>query len=189
LPCTSGYAPRQRGETKGSTVRIWKSVRAELNGAWRSVRYDLMRRSDPSRRDTDVLYPEYDAYTRAPRRGFAVAGMGLVVATGVAGTYFAVSGGLGSLLSTNTEPVPPAAGTVPSTAPATSPGADGTGRTLASHSTAPARHPSSAPPVPVTPPTEVIAVPSCRCPVPPVPTPNSPSPTPVPSPSPSVTPS
>src|SRR5207245_4826680 len=110
LPCTSGYAPRQRGETKGSTVRIWKSVRAELNGAWRSVRYDLMRRSDPSRRDTDVLYPEYDAYTRAPRRGFAVAGMGLVVATGVAGTYFAVSGGLGSLLSTSPEPVPPALG-------------------------------------------------------------------------------
>jgi hypothetical protein len=184
-------------------------MRHELTGAYRSLRYDLVRRSDPAQERTDVLYPEYDAYEkedrRQPRRLALAGGVGLVVAGGVAGTYFAVAGGLGALLAgtpatgNDSPPRPPAAspsaaGAQPATptaqttvldgSPPAGPARGGAGATPANH--VPAAVPTKRVPAPVN--STVIALPSCPCDAP-LPTPNAPSPTPSDSPSPSPSPS
>jgi hypothetical protein len=178
-------------------VRMMRWIRQELAGAWRSVRYDVARRDSPSRQRTEVLYPEYDAYQRPPRRGYAAVGLGAVVAAGVAAVYVAVAGGLGALLSPIASAVPGLGGGAPAVR------STGTGAPVAQQPAGGPHAVSRPSRVPVrqvpsaTRPAEVPAVApavvsTCPCPVP-VPTPESPSPTtghsPSPSPSPSVTPS
>lgn len=78
-----------------------RRARYEMAGAYRSLRYDLARRSGPRHETTDVLYPEYDAYEPDDRRRRAVTatGIGLVLSGAVAGVYFLVAGGMGVLLA------------------------------------------------------------------------------------------
>lgn len=175
----------------------------ELAGAWRSMRYDLTRRADPSRRSTEVLYPEYDAYQRPPRRWYAAVGLGALVAAAVVAVYVGVAGGLGALLSPVVAAVPGAGPASPEVRPVWSPGRARPvppGKGAAGAHGAAARHPSSAPPsvgtapapaVPGAPGAEAaepVPVPSCQCPTP-VPTPQVPSPPPSDSPSPAASPS
>src|SRR5438034_124221 len=103
-------------------VRIVRWLGRELTGAWRSVRYDLTRPPNPAKQPTEVLYPEYDAYQRPPRRWYAAAGIGLVVAAGVAATYVAVAGGLGAVFTPIVNAVPG----LSEAAPARQPAATGT---------------------------------------------------------------
>jgi hypothetical protein len=155
------------------------------------MRYDLGRRPGPSREPTDVLYPEYDAYERPPRRTATAAGIGLVVAGGVAGTYFAVAGSLGGLLG-----VAPAGstGALGTAAQARQPGSTpaaglGTMRGIVTPSATVAASPAATSrPLttirhPGSPAADPIVAPTCPCPPPPVPTPGSPTPTPSNSPS------
>jgi hypothetical protein len=97
-------------------MSVWRTVRGEVAGAWRSLRYDLRRRSDADRRgttDTDQygvdLYsiddlwgdaPVFDdEIDRPPRRLLAVGAFGLLALVGAAGSYLAVVNGLGLLLT------------------------------------------------------------------------------------------
>jgi hypothetical protein len=89
-------------------VKLWGSIRGEISGAARSLRYDLKR--DNSRTYDDITYPEYDAYSRRPRRLLATSGITALALGGVAATYFVLSTGLGGLLlnsSTNDVPSNP----------------------------------------------------------------------------------
>jgi hypothetical protein len=179
--------------TEELLVGIWRSLTREAMGAWRSIRYDLHRRPDTGRDDdTEVIYPEFDAYQKAerrqPRRLIAAGGVGVVVAGGVAGTYFAVAGGLGALLANpptgTTQPAGPSAaasaqvGTLPTTdtsmdaSPPASPAAPVAG----AGGRAPARMKGR--PAPGA--TSVVALPSCLCDAP-LPTPNDPTPSDSPS--------
>jgi len=169
-------------------VRIVRWIGRELAGAWRSVSYDLTRRPGLSKQPTEVLYPEYDAYDRPPRRWYAAAGLGLVVAAGVAATYVAVAGGLGALFTPIVNAVPGLNDAAPVRQPAVS------GKRAEQPAALPVPAARSASPVArragvAPPPAAPVAQPSCLCPVP-VPTPQSPTPTPSnsasPSPSPSV---
>jgi hypothetical protein len=176
----------------------WIGVRwiaRELTGAWRSMRYDLTRRADPSRQATEVLYPEYDAYRRPPRRWYAAVGLGAVVAGGVAAVYVAVAGGLGALLSPIASAVPGLGGGAAPAVRSTGTGAPAVQQQVPLSASRPARVPVRRAPGSTAPsrPAEVPApAPAVSTPVP-VPTPQSPSPTPdhssSPSSSPSVTPS
>jgi len=102
-------------------VTTWRGVRKELEGAWRSVQYDLAR-ARSRRRDgeetTELIFPEQD---RPPRRLRATGGFALVSLAGAIGTYFAVVNGLGALLATG----PTAEQETPASVVA---GAEGTGR-------------------------------------------------------------
>jgi hypothetical protein len=161
----------------------------ELVGAWRSVRYDLARRPNPSRQPTEVLYPEYDAYRRPPRRWYAAAGLGALVASGVAAVYVVVAGGLGALLSPIASAVPGLGGGAPAVRP-TETGAPAVQKQVAPSAVrptkTPVRHASAVPSRPA----EAPAAPVVATPVP-VPTPESTSPSAghstSPSPAPSVT--
>src|SRR5947199_4206614 len=160
----------------------------ELTGAWRSVRYDLARRANPSRQPTEVLYPEYDAYRRAPRRWYAAGGLGALVASGVAAVYVVVAGGLGALLSPIASAVPGLGGGAPAVR-STETGAPAVQKQVAPSAVRPARTPvRHATPVPSRP-AEAPVVPALPTPVP-LPTPestgspssgHSTSPTPAPS--------
>ena len=161
----------------------------ELGGLWRSLRYDATRPVPLSRRRTEVLHPEYDAYRPRPARGrrYLAAG-GLLVAgfVFVGGAYAAIASGLGGVLSPRAASVPPVA-TATGPAPKGSAEAPVTAPVPAtSHSVRPSRRPAA-----VVATAAPVAAPSCLCPVPPVPTPeassSSPSHSPSPSPSPSVT--
>lgn len=89
-------------------MKLWGSIRNEVSGAARSLRYDLMRDNSPTQ--TDIAYPEYDAYSRRPRRFLATGGIAALALGGVAATYFVLSTGLGGLIlnsSTNDAPSNP----------------------------------------------------------------------------------
>jgi len=114
----------------------WRRTRNELAGAWRSVQYDLGRRSD-----AEDAYPVADvtstgmctfggdlaigsigsgapinATQRPPRRMVAVGAFGVLAVAGAAGSYFAVVNGLGSLFAeepAGAEPYPLAAAAPP----------------------------------------------------------------------------
>src|SRR5205823_6073253 len=196
LPWGGGWAPRHwrecRGQrTRGTRVRIVRWIGRELAGAWRSVRYDLTRGPNPAKQPTEVLYPEYDAYERQPRRWYAAAGLGLAVAAGVAATYVAVAGGIGAVFTPIVNAVPGLSEAAPARQPAagTPPvGRQVSGRVPATHSASPAgRHAAGAPAPDAAAPAPVVQ-PTCVCPVP-VPTPQTPGPTPSNSPSPTPTPS
>jgi hypothetical protein len=77
-------------------VKFWSSIRREVSGAVRSLRYDLMR--DNSRTNIDITCPEYDAYSRRSRRVLATGGITALALGGVAATYFVPSTGLGGLI-------------------------------------------------------------------------------------------
>jgi hypothetical protein len=72
-------------------VRIWQ----ELRGAWRSLRYDFQKEE----------YAPAPSGRRRLRAVATVAAAGVLVLGGAVGTYFAVVGGLGVLVS---QPAPPA---------------------------------------------------------------------------------
>jgi hypothetical protein len=116
-------------------MTLWERLRSETVGVIRSIGYDARRRIGRGR---DDAYPEYDAYARRPRRALLSGGIMVLAASGVAGTYFVLSGGLGGwLLDTD-----PAAQT-PAVRPETS--------TIATAASAPRSRPSattSARPVP-----------------------------------------
>jgi hypothetical protein len=126
-------------------MSLWRTTRNEVAGAWRSVRYDIGRRTpddahpgpapgpvpdvtstgmntfagvavDPYRRE------EFDPYVPPPRRVLAVSAFGVLAIAGAAGTYFAVVGGLGAVL----HPAPAGHGPYPLAvdAPTSWPGAD-----------------------------------------------------------------
>jgi hypothetical protein len=117
----------------------WRKTRSELAGAWRSVRYDLGKRSgaglaaeedDPVADVTStgmstfggpLAGEPYTGYTldqerRPPRRVAAAGAFGVLAVAGAAGSYFAVVNGLGSLLAekpAGAEPYPLAAAAPP----------------------------------------------------------------------------
>lgn len=121
-------------------MSLLRRVRAELTGAWRSVRYDLGRRPvEPPRGGPDVtstgmntfggfeaLAPEAGAgsrragrkragaHARPRRRTLAVTGFGVLTVAGATAAYLGVVNGLGSLLSET----PAAADTFPPPPPA-----------------------------------------------------------------------
>src|SRR5205085_10876986 len=116
---------------------------------------------------------EYDAYQRPPRRWYAAAGLGLVVAAGVAATYVAVAGGLGAVFTPIVNAVPGLSDAAPARQPAatqTPTDQHDVGRVPAAASAPAARRAetTAAPAAPAAP----VAQPSCLCPVP-VPTPQS----------------
>jgi hypothetical protein len=114
-------------------VGLWRIVRGELGGTWRSARYDVHRRlavrralrlasaettelpgaavtmAAPRRRRPATRRP-YGEPPR-PRRMVASTGVALLVAGGAAGTYLAVAGTLTAL--TRVPPVPSAGGPAP----------------------------------------------------------------------------
>ena len=108
-------------------MSLWRMARDEMAGAWRSLRYDLRRRSDAdARRATEFHdatsnevstfggpgtdpYSVHDEYARPPRRLVAVSAFGLLALVGAAGSYFAVVNGLGDLLAEG----PPGSGPFP----------------------------------------------------------------------------
>jgi hypothetical protein len=88
-------------------MSLWRTARGEVAGAWRSLQYDLRRRTEAEPRSGTELYdPEDlwnddhdDEYDRPPRRLVAVTAFGLLALVGAAGSYFAVVNGLGMLLT------------------------------------------------------------------------------------------
>ncbi|GIF68116.1 hypothetical protein Ais01nite_61510 [Asanoa ishikariensis] len=83
-------------------MTTWRGVRKELEGAWRSVQYDLTRarsRRKDGEETTELIFPEQ---ARPPRRLRATGGFALASLVGAVGTYFAVVNGLGALLATDT---------------------------------------------------------------------------------------
>jgi hypothetical protein len=74
---------------------MWMMLRTEFGGAVRSIGYDLRQRVSGR---SDMAFPEYDAYMRRPRRALYGGGIAVLAAGGVAGTYFALAGGLGGLI-------------------------------------------------------------------------------------------
>ncbi|HET9516890.1 MAG TPA: hypothetical protein VFO77_04100, partial [Actinoplanes sp.] len=108
-------------------MRLWRTARDEVAGAWRSLRYDLQRRSradrpgatrgqpntDPHSADVYGINdlwgdaPDFDdEYDQPRRRLVAVAAFALLAAVGAAGSYLAVANGLGLLLSNAAETYP-----------------------------------------------------------------------------------
>jgi hypothetical protein len=163
-------------------VKPWDTLRREILGAWRSVRYDLDHRAETREGgeaaggDVGNWYsnplPARDgvfAPLRDPRRVLTAAGVASVIAASATGTYFAVAGGLGILLADAAGmPVAPQAAPFAPFAPA--PAAP-----IVDHPAAPSAVPSAAP---------TTGRPT-RSPVPEA----TPSVTPSSSPSPSVSPS
>jgi hypothetical protein len=170
-------------------VKWLRQARYEVAGAFRSLRYDLAKRSGPRHETTDILYPEYDAYEPDDRhrRAVTATGIGLVLAGAVAGVYFAVAGGMGVLLAYGSPGTPadrpaasasqsaadsPSDSPVPAAAPSDPHGVSPT------PSPSPSRRPGRAPSRRPTPPASPSGPAS---PPAPSPTANSPSPTPQPS--------
>ena len=80
-------------------MSLWRSINNELSGAWRSLRYDLDRRSVRAR---DLGSADRFAGTpppsgRPPRRFVAISAIGVVALIGAAGSGLAVVNGLGPL--------------------------------------------------------------------------------------------
>jgi hypothetical protein len=183
---------------------MWRAVRDELSGAWRSLRYDLRRKpapEDPGSSGTT----EYDAFEGGPRRILVSSGMAALVLGGAVGGYFGVVNGMDALLQPRPATVPqPAAdglvtagpvdrGAAPARrVPATKAPVRGgqpaapAGPTVSGHG-GPARHPKTRPaPRRARPPVPTPA-PSCSCAPPPAPVPSSSNPA-SPTPTPSVSP-
>jgi hypothetical protein len=177
----------------------WQLIRRELDGALRSMRYDMARRR---MNDDTVLLPIISDDTPEPhsrRQRMALAAGAFLLVSGGVGGYYAVAGELDALLSDGSGP----AG-LPRVDSSASPRATArsspTGTPSAAVSAAvatsapavvrprvtPSKHhkPKPTPPVPT-------PAPTCRCTPPPSPRPSgspTPSPTPTPTPEPSVTP-
>jgi hypothetical protein len=200
-------------------MSLWRRTRTEVAGAWRSVRYDMGRRPPEPAVGPDVTSTgmstfagAVDQATGAPRRLVIVSAFGVLAVAGAAGTYIAVAGGFGALLTEK----PAAAQPYPLTA-AAPPAGDtsnaGLGQGPATVSRPDAVAAAAPPAVPVASAATAAtpaAVPGpmlpraprvtaerakppaprpCACPAPPVPTPTQPSPSPSASPTPSASPS
>ncbi|HEY7273833.1 MAG TPA: hypothetical protein VH502_13960 [Actinoplanes sp.] len=191
---------------------MWRKTRTEVAGAWRSVRYDMGRRPAEPSAEPDVTSTGMSTFggavgeaTGSPRRLVTVSAFGVLVMAGAAGTYFAVAGGLGALLTE--QPAAAQPNPLAAAPPAGDPSAAGIGHgpAAADHPDAPAGTVPAATPVataatPAAVPSRVLpratrvaperanppAPRPCACPAPPVPTPTDPvSPSAAPSPSPS----
>jgi hypothetical protein len=115
-------------------VRIWDTVQREVIGTMRSIEYDVRRRFRRWTNRSDDAYPEYAAYMRRPRRALVGGGIAGLAVIGVAGTYFALAGGLGGWLLGSNISAPNPIG--PSGAPAV---------TGAAHAPAPRPSPTPSP--------------------------------------------
>jgi hypothetical protein len=124
-------------------MSLWRSTRNEVAGAWRSLRYDMGRRTPEDAppapapvRAPDVTStgmstfagaaaephrPEHTGgYVRSPRRVLALSAFGVLAIVGAAGAYFAVVGGLGAVLQPGPAPQPyPLAAAAPTDGPDT----------------------------------------------------------------------
>lgn len=126
-------------------MSILRSVRSEVAGAWRSLRYDLGHRSAPASPPAEghpdvtsmglstfggpatgltggvpAVLDGADPASRPPRRLAAVSAIGLLALTGAAGSYLAVLNGLGTLGAdrpTAQQPLPPVVEPSPSAVP------------------------------------------------------------------------
>jgi hypothetical protein len=198
-------------------MSLWGKTRTEVAGAWRSLRYDLDRRTEPAAPSgPDVtctgmstfgpitpseLGTGYtDELPRRPRRMLAVTGFAALAAAGAMGSYFLVVNGLSSdesAVAVTQQVYPPADET-------TAPAAAAIGRAAnrahpsASRKATPAIAPTTV--AAVAPqrrgqPVQVVAAPKPPPLKPPVPTPTFPTPgpskstSPAPPASPSPTPS
>src|ERR1051325_9989708 len=99
MPCPSRARPAERrsGDRRPAMSPL-RAIHRAVSRVARTVRYGWRASVDVSRSSTDVLYPEYDAYDRGPRRIAPVAAALLLAAAGVLGTYLALSHGLGNLI-------------------------------------------------------------------------------------------
>jgi hypothetical protein len=99
-------------------MSLLRRTRNEMAGAWRSLRYDVGRRTgEPMDQDREPApditstgmstfggvageHPreECDEFARPPRRLVAASAFGVLAVAGAAGSYFAVVNGLGALL-------------------------------------------------------------------------------------------
>jgi len=177
-------------------VTIWRAVRDEATGAWRSLKYDLGRRRRGGAH-TEPGHPEYDAFAGGPRRIIISSGFAALVLGGALGGYFGVVHGLGALLRP-----PPSAPVFQLPTTATEP-TRAAPRTTGKPTRPPARPVPAAPapggrPVPVRqaasrplPPPVPTPAPNCACVTPPAPSATTPgaSPTATPTPDPSASPS
>jgi hypothetical protein len=156
-------------------MSLWRSTRNEVAGAWRSLRYDMGRRTPEEAAPAPVRAPDVTStgmstfagaaaephrpehtggQIRSARRVLAMSTFGVLAIVGAAGAYFAVVGGLGAVLQPGPAPQPyPLAAAAPTDGPAT--GADsvsGLGRGPApapartAAATAPAVVPAAPPP-------------------------------------------
>ena len=156
-------------------------MRGEAAGAYRSLRYDLTRRSGPRHDTTDILYPEYDAYEPddRSRRAATATTVGLVLAVAVVGVYLAVAGGMGAMLAYGS-PAPPASAT-PSATPRPSTAASAPPASVAGASPSPSTSPSRTARSTRTPTRRPTTQPPTTAPTPAPTEKSSPSPTPSPS--------
>ncbi|WP_203783115.1 hypothetical protein [Paractinoplanes rishiriensis] len=186
-------------------MSLFRTMRSEAAGAWRSVRYDLGRRPvEPPADGPDVTSTGMNTFGgtaveftarpagRSPRRVAAVTVFGMLTVLGSAGAYLGVVHGLGSLLhetpaAADTFPAPPAATTTytPNAGLGAGPAPTLTRRAAAAtlpvaNTTVPATRSSTpnASPIRTLNPTN----PECgSCHFPPVPTPTAPSSVPSPT--------
>jgi hypothetical protein len=80
-------------------VKPWGTLRRELLGMWRSVRYDLDRRAETRDEDRSPDRERLSTLLRDPRRVGAAVGVASIIVASATGTYFAVVGGLGILIA------------------------------------------------------------------------------------------
>ena len=191
-------------------MSLLRKTRAEMAGAWRSLRYDLGRRpAEPETAGPDVTSTGMNTFGgvilpdaasrvpagapgRPPRRAAAVTMLGVLTVGGAAGAYLAVVNGLGSLMAETSAaadtfpPAPPAVTVGVGSAPRPAkPAPVRAGHTAAPHRTAVVAR-TVAPirrPAAASRPVRTAKPTStdCDCRQPPVPTPTAPtSPVPVP---------
>ncbi|HEY2791120.1 MAG TPA: hypothetical protein VGJ28_02110 [Micromonosporaceae bacterium] len=121
------------------------NLREEVTGLFRSIGYDVRRRIGWG---ADDAYPEYDAYSKRSRPVLLAGGIAGLAVAGVAGTYFALAGGLGGMLlgtvPTGANPAAPPQTPVVTSATPTA----GTTRSTTAPTPTPSR--GGLPPVPIT---------------------------------------
>ena len=161
----------------------WRRALGEAAGVYRSLRYDLTRRSGPRHDTTDILYPEYDAYEPddRPRRAATATGVGLVLAAAVVGVYLAVAGGMGALLAYGSPGSPASVGPSASARPSLGGSAVAPPASPASASPSPSSSPSRTARATRTPTRRPTTHPPTTEPAPQPPETSSPSPSPSPS--------
>jgi hypothetical protein len=111
----SGREAGQRREKQAVGLR--HTLRRELTGAWRSVRYDLDHHR--AAKLADAFTEEFEPVAETERsRVVPLAGVALLLAGGAAGAFLAISGGLAALGTDD----PPLAGDRPEAVVSAGPG-------------------------------------------------------------------
>ena len=80
-------------------MKPWDTMRREIAGGWRSLRYDLDRRADGDDSWLSRPIAGREPALRDPRRAVTAAGVAGIIVTSAVGTYFAAVGGLGMLIA------------------------------------------------------------------------------------------